>query len=77
MEGRYDVTLPDGRQVREWFAGYVEHDTGALIETSSKLEWLDSGEELTNEEINSEVADGYFLHEYVADFGEFTFEDWR
>lgn len=76
IAGRYDAQLPDGRWVREWFAGYIEWDTGGLVETDSRLVWRNTGEDVTDEEANEEVAPGYFLHEWVADKGKFTAEDW-
>lgn len=66
------TTLPDGRQVRLHAVGKVEGDTGAFCEDekSTSYTWVESGEDLTLDELNSEIeVDGqkHFLHEYVWD----------
>ena len=75
------VTLPDGRIVWARETGYVEGDTNAFVEGEFILRWEGpGGEDLTDEEFNSEIElpDGSttYLHEYVSDNAEWEHDYW-
>lgn len=70
VDAHGETVLPDGRKVLVHSVGFVEGDTNAFCEDEddSSLTWADTGDELTLEEINSEIEHegrSYFLHEYV------------
>jgi len=54
------LVLPDTRRVRVSFGGVVEGDTNAttVYEKTVVMSWVDSGEELTREELMDEIEDG-------------------
>lgn len=63
-------TLPDGRRIKVFEAGYHEGDTNAFVQVELELVWTETGEELTADEYNEEIFVGtekYFLHEYCTE----------
>ena len=63
------VTLPDGRKVLGHCDYWYEWDTNALVEVydSMWLEWVDTGEQLTADEMNQAITPTVNLWCYVFD----------
>ena len=70
------TTLPDGRRIDATQHGYVEWDTNAFVETGDMaLCWSETGEPLTDEEMESVMPDGSFLHEWISHHGDWEIDD--
>ena len=59
-------TLPDGRNIEVFEEGYHEGDTNAFIQTNLRGVWEATQDELTDEELNSDLGT-HFLHEYISE----------
>lgn len=62
------ATLPNGRRVRVSASGHYDGSVNAHEVEDETYCWLDTGDELTLDEINAVVEHGgrtFFLHEFI------------
>jgi hypothetical protein len=75
-----DITIPApfNRNVNAYCSGHYENDTNAWIGSDIEGCWTDTGDEITEEEFNTELVylgRVYFLHEFIDEFGIWENDD--
>jgi hypothetical protein len=65
------VELPDGRKVLGKCHTFTQCDGTFLDPDTIECEWIETGADLTADELNEEISETHYLHEYVLEHGKF------